>query len=138
MGDIKTQANNGSVIDFLSGLDAEQQKDSEILIDMMSEVSGDSPVMWGSSIIGFGTLQYTTANGKTNDWMRIGFSPRKGKLSLYITVAAEKYAKQLDDMGKHKIGKGCIYINKLSDVDTTKLKALIADAFKNSYDLHPR
>lgn len=136
MGDIKTQANDGSVIDFLGSLDAEQQKDSETLIEMMSDVSGKGPVMWGSSIIGFDTMEYTRSDGKTNDWMRIGFSPRKGKLSLYLTVAAEKYKKQLDDMGKYKTGKGCIYINKLADVDAGKLKNLIALTYEDSFKVH--
>lgn len=136
MAEIKTKANDGSVIDFLAGLPEEQQKDSQTLIEMMSETTGKPPVMWGTSIIGFDTMKYTTADGKSNDWMRIGFSPRKGKLSLYLTVVAEKYKKQLDDMGKYKTGKGCIYINKLSDVDTSKLKELIATTYQDSFNVH--
>lgn len=131
----KTVATNSSVIDFLAGLDADQQQDSQVLIDMMAEVTNEQPVMWGTSIIGFGTMQYTYASGRTGDWMRIGFSPRKGKLSLYITVNADKYKSDLEKMGKHKTGKGCIYINKLADVDNDVLKEIIEKAYKNSYDM---
>lgn len=87
--------------------------------------------MWGSSIIGFGTVRYKYASGQEGDWMRIGFSPRKGKLSLYITVDAEQYKDQLDETGKYKIGKGCIYINKLADVDKVKLTEIIRSAYSN-------
>ncbi len=132
MSTIKTTANDGDVIGFLAGLPAEQRTDSEALIKIMADVSGEKPVLWGTSIIGFGTMQYVTANGQANDWMRIGFSPRKGKLSLYVTVVAERYKEQLDDMGKYKMGKGCIYLAKLADVDKTKLTALITDAYAKS------
>lgn len=130
----KTVANDSSVIDFLSTLDEEQQRDSQVLVTIMSDVSGEPPVMWGASIIGFGTLRYTYASGRTGDWMRIGFSPRKGKLSLYITVTAEKYESDLEKVGKHKIGKGCIYINKLADVDQEALTAVIRKAYQDSFE----
>lgn len=130
----KTAANDSSVIDFLSTLDEEQQRDSQVLVTIMSDVSGEPPVMWGASIIGFGTLRYTYASGRTGDWMRIGFSPRKGKLSLYITVTAEKYESDLEKVGKHKIGKGCIYINKLADIDQEALAAVIRKAYQDSFE----
>ena len=130
----KTVANDSSVIDFLSTLDEEQQRDSQVLVTIMSDVSGEPPVMWGASIIGFGTLRYTYASGRTGDWMRIGFSPRKGKLSLYITVTAEKYESDLEKVGKHKIGKGCIYINKLADIDQEALTAVIRKAYQDSFE----
>lgn len=130
----KTTATDKKAADFLNTLDdAQQIDDSLTLIDIMKRVSGEEPVMWGSSIIGFGTFQYVNSTGKPNDWMKIGFSPRKGKLSLYITVGADKYAKELSEMGKHKTGKGCIYISKLSDVKLDKLEELIAKAYKSEY-----
>ncbi len=130
----KTVANDSSVIDFLSTLDEEQQRDSQVLATIMSDVSGEPPVMWGASIIGFGVRRYTYASGRTGDWMRIGFSPRKGKLSLYITVTAEKYESDLEKVGKHKIGKGCIYINKLADIDQEALTAVIRKAYQDSFE----
>lgn len=132
MAENKTVATDSNVIDFVSGLDDPRQRsDSEKLITMMSDISGSTPVMWGSSIVGFGTLQYKTSDGKMHDWMQIGFSPRKGKLSLYVTVDAAKYTEQLDAMGKYEIGKGCIYVKRLDDVDTAKLKAIIEQAYKD-------
>jgi hypothetical protein len=136
MTENKTVATNADVAEFLARIeDPEQQRDSERLVEIMTAVSGEKPVLWGPSIIGFGTLQYKTADGKIHDWMRIGFSPRKGKLSLYVTVAAEKYADRLKEMGKHKTGKGCIYINKLSDVNVDKMTSIIKDAYSNRQDL---
>lgn len=130
----KTVPTGKDVSDFLNSLDDEQQiGDSLTLIDIMKRVSGDEPEMWGSSIIGFGRFQYVNSTGKPNNWMKIGFSPRKGKISLYITVGADKYAHELEQMGKHKTGKGCIYISKLSDVKLNKLEELIAKAYKDDY-----
>lgn len=125
-------ATSASVIDFLGSLEAEQQKDSEKLIEIMSEVSGEKPVMWGSAIIGFGNTHLKYASGRELDWLKIGFSPRKGKLSLYVTFDAQHYVPKLDKMGKYKIGKGCIYINKLADVDIDKLTEIIRIAYAKS------
>jgi hypothetical protein len=130
----KTVANNASIIDFLASLDDDQQRrDSESLIEIMQDITGEPPVMWGTAIIGFGNVHVTSPSGREVDWLRIGFSPRKGKLSLYVTFDAQKYQTELDKMGKHKIGKGCIYINRLSDVDTSKLTSIIKTAYDKGY-----
>jgi len=129
----KTVPNEANVYDFIARLDdSQQQEDSKALVEIMQTISGEKPVLWGSSIVGFGTLQYTYSTGRKGDWMKIGFSPRKGKLSLYITGDASKYSKELDAMGKHKIGKGCIYITKLADVDVQKLTEIIRAAYKSA------
>lgn len=126
----KTVATTGNVNDFLASLDDEQQrKDSEVLIRIMQDVTGAPPVMWGASIVGFGEVKLTYPSGRELDWLRIGFSPRKGKLSLYLTFDASRYANKLDALGKYKTGKGCIYINKLADVDVDKLADLIKFAY---------
>lgn len=126
----KTVATDQDVTNFVAGLDDPQQReDSQTLIDIMSQVSGEQPVMWGSSIIGFGSMHYKYATGREGDIPKIGFSPRKGKLSLYITYDAAAYKSDLDATGKYKIGKGCIYINRLADVDLVKLTALIQKAY---------
>ena len=132
MSENKTIPNDNSVEKFLSDLDEQQLNDSQVLIDMMQKISGKSPVMWGPSIIGFDKIRYKYASGREGDWMRLGFSPRKGKMSLYITGNAEKYKKQLDLVGKHDIGRGCIYIKKLADVDVDKLRDLIKTAYDNN------
>lgn len=126
----KTIPNAADVIDFLATLDDDQQRrDSEVLVEIMQDVSGEPPIMWGTSIIGFGKYTYKYATGRVGDWMCIGFSPRKGKISLYVTVDASRLAKELEALGKHKIGKGCIYINKVADVDMKALRHLIERAY---------
>ncbi len=127
----KTIPTDNDVADFLATLsDETQHRDSEVLIKMMHKISGEPPVMWGSSIIGFGKRHYKYASGREGDWMKIGFSPRKGKISLYITGDANKYVPELDAMGKYEIGKGCIYIKQLVDVDIEKLEAIINKAYQ--------
>lgn len=135
MASNKTVATTASVDSFLNSIDDPlQQNDSRQLVALMQKVSGEPPVMWGASIIGFGSARLRSpATGREIDWLKIGFSPRKGKLSLYLTVDAQRYEKQLQAMGKYKTGKGCIYLRKLSDVDGKKLEDLIRDAYKKSF-----
>lgn len=129
MAELKTKANDASVDDFINNLaDAQQRADSFKLVEIMSEITGASPVMWGGAIIGFGNTKLKYSSGRELDWMRIGFSPRKGKITLYVTSDADKLTSRFPRLGKHKIGKGCIYLNKLSDVDTNELKKLIKSA----------
>lgn len=130
----KTIPTQTDVIDFLATLDNdEQRRDSEVLVEMMRDVSGEPPVMWGTSIIGFGVFTYKYASGREGEWMKIGFSPRKGKISLYVTYDASQFTDELAAVGPHKIGKGCIYINRLAEIDTTALKQLISVAYKKGF-----
>lgn len=127
----KTVANNASVNDFINNLsDPVQRDDSKKLLGIFQRVSGEKPVMWGSAIIGFGLKNLTYASGRKLEWLRIGFSPRKGKLSLYVTFDAAKLTEQFPDLGKYKIGKGCIYITKLAEVDLAQLEKLIETAWQ--------
>jgi hypothetical protein len=127
----KTIPTTTDVVDFLSTLDDEQQRrDSETLVALMERISSKPPVMWGPSIIGFGSYHYRYDSGREGDMPKIGFSPRKGKFALYITDDAEKYRDEFEGLGKYKTSKGCIYINKLADVDVDKLKVLITKAYK--------
>lgn len=131
----KTLANDSNVNDFLNSLDDEAQKnDSKSLLNIFADITGEKPTMWGASLIGFGEVSMTYASGRKVDWLRVGFSPRKGKISLYLTFDAERLTSQFPDLGKYKTGKGCIYINKLSDVDQTMLIKLIKTAFNNGYE----
>ena len=133
MNELKTKPHMREVDEFLSSLDDAQWKQSNILIDMMKKISGEAAVMWGTAIVGFGVYHYTYASGQTGDWPIIGFSPLKGKISLYITMNAEQYISEVERLGgRNKIGKGCIYLEKFDQVDEEKLYALIEHAYNDS------
>lgn len=127
LAEIKTKPTAASVEDFIANIDDEQKRnDSFVLLEMMKKASGEDPVLWSNSIIGFGNKRYkSAATGREADWLRIGFSPRKANLSLYISVGIAEHAAALEKLGKHKTGVGCLYINKLSDVDMNVLKGMI-------------
>lgn len=120
----KTQPTNQDVTKFIHEFANTEQKraDSFELIKIMEQVSGFKPYMWGPSIIGFGTYHYKYASGHEGDAPILGFSPRKSAISLYVFTGLEEHQHLLKDLGKFKMGKACIYINKLSDIDTDVLK----------------
>ena len=126
--EIKTKPTAGSVVDFINSImDEQKRKDSFVLLEMMKKATGEEPVLWSSSIIGFGNKRYkSSATGREVDWLLIGFSPRKANLSLYISVGIKEHAAALKKLGKHKTGVGCLYINKLEDVDLNVLESMIA------------
>ncbi|PHI19775.1 hypothetical protein CEQ90_11145 [Lewinellaceae bacterium SD302] len=127
----KTTPTNVSVSDFLATVDNEQKRaDAQTIIDLMQEITGESPVMWGPSIIGFGKYHYTYASGREGDWMETGFSPRKSAISLYLMGGIGRQADLLEKLGKYKTGKSCLYIKRLSDVDMDVLRELIATSVK--------
>ena len=129
----KTIPTKQSVSDFICTIvDAEQKSDTTKLIKIFEESTKENPVMWGPSIIGFGQVRLKYASGRELDWLKVGFSPRKGKISLYLTFDAQTLTKDHADLGKFKTGKGCIYINKLSDVDENKLASLIKIAYQEA------
>ncbi|MDP4220395.1 MAG: DUF1801 domain-containing protein [Bacteroidota bacterium] len=125
---LKTKKNEASVEDFLNGIaDDEKRKDSIAIVKLMQAASGEKPKMWGPSIIGYGNKQITYASGRELDWFKIGFSPRKNDLTLYGIKNSAGTA-MLKKLGKYKEGKGCLYINKLKDVDLAVLKKMIEKA----------
>ncbi|MGP8215945.1 MAG: DUF1801 domain-containing protein [Bacteroidia bacterium] len=126
MAEIKTKKTNQSSEAFLKTIkDKTQQEDSFAIIELMKKASKSEPRMWGSAIIGFGDYSYKTADGKDNDWFMIGFSPRKGKFSLYLLgEKGDKFNALLGKLGKHKRSTGCLYVNRLADVDTKVLQEL--------------
>jgi hypothetical protein len=132
--EIKTKETNASVDVFIKKLkDEQQRKDSVAIIEIMKKASGYEPKMWGSAIVGFGNKVYTSpATGRQVDWMVIGFAPRKSNISLYFTMDIKKQASALNKLGKHKTGVGCLYINKLEDVDVKVLKGMIETALKKN------
>jgi len=133
MAEIKTKKNESSVVDFLNAIDHDgKKKDAFEILEIMKEVTGENPKMWGPSIIGFGDLHYKYASGREGDWFKCGFSPRKAKISMYLMQCDISRGKEmLDRLGKHKTGKGCLYFNKLADVDTEVLKEMIKESYLN-------
>ena len=135
MAEIKTKPTAASVEDFINTVkDEQKRKDSFVILEMMKKASGEEPKMWGSSLIGFGNVRLKSpATGREVDWLRIGFSPRKANLSLYITGGIKKHAVALKKLGKHKTGVGCLYINKLEDIDIKVLKGMIEVSLKAGF-----
>lgn len=126
MAELKTKKNEASVADFLATIsDKEKQKDAFTLLAMMEKVCKAKAKMWGPAIIGIGDKRLKYESGRELDWFIMGFSPRKANLALYISGAVEKQAELRKNLGKHKTGKGCLYINKLSEVDEKVLLELI-------------
>lgn len=129
MAEAKTKATDASVEDFLNAVEDEQKRaDCFAIAKLMQQATKAKPKMWGSSIVGFGETQITYANGRKEDWMMIGFSPRKANIVLYGLAGGEQYDALLAKLGKHKTGKGCLYINKMTDVDKGVLKGIIQQA----------
>jgi hypothetical protein len=126
MSELKTRPTDESVEAYLKSIEHEKKRqDSFTIMNLMKEVSNTDPVMWGSSIIGFGTYNQKYASGKEAEWMKIGFAPRKQNIALYIMDGFDQYENLLEKLGKHKIGKSCLYINKLEDVDMGVLRELV-------------
>tara|TARA_B100000965_G_C19450822_1_gene695170 strand:+ start:365 stop:790 length:426 start_codon:yes stop_codon:yes gene_type:complete len=122
----KTQKTDASVEDFLNAVEDEQKrKDAFEVLRLMAEVSGKEAKMWGPSIVGFGTYHYKYASGREGNFMRIGFSPRKTALTLYIMAGFSRYDTLMKQLGKYKTGKACLYIKRLEDVDQTVLLELM-------------
>ncbi len=129
MAELKTKKNNASVKEFIDSIENEQKrKDYREISKMMQKASGKNPKMWGDSIVGFGEYHYKYESGREGDWMRIGFSPRKQNITLYIMNGFEKYDQLMKKLGKHKTGKSCLYIKRLEDVDREILNKLIEES----------
>lgn len=130
MAELKTKATKQNPKDFLNSITPEQKwKDGFTLLEIFEKVTGEKAVMWGTSIVGFGTYHYKSErSSQEGDWPLVGFSPRKQSLTLYI-LAGNKDNPLLKKLGKHKASGGCLYINKLSDVDTAILPKLVKKCF---------
>lgn len=126
MAELKTKPNDQSVETFLNNVsDEKKRQDSYAILKLMQEATGEEAQMWGDSIIGFGRYQYKYASGREGEWFLTGFSPRVQNLTLYIMSGFDKYDELLDQLGKYKTGKSCLYINKIEDVDLQTLKELV-------------
>ena len=132
MTELKTKPTKKSVEQFLKKVENSiKREDSFKILELMKEITMEEPVMWGDSIVGFGSYRYKYASGREGDWPLVGFSPRKQNLTLYIMSGFDKYEELLENLGKYKIGKSCLYINKLKDVDTKILKELILESVEH-------
>ena len=136
MPENKTKATDASVDAFLHAFDERKRNDSLEILEMMEDVTGMKPYMYGSSIVGFGSYHYKYASGHEGDAPLSGFSPRKQNLTVYITGGFENYEDELKKLGKHTLGKVCLYIKRLSDVDVATLKAIIEKSHKIALEIH--
>lgn len=140
MPENKTKPTKEDVLAFIEHFAETEQKkkDSIALLELMKNVSGFEPYMWGSSIIGFGSYHYKYASGHQGDAPMLGFSPRKAAISLYVFTGLDEHLPQLEKLGKFKMGKACIYVKKLSDIDTAVLKNVMKstlDFLENTYEV---
>jgi len=138
MAELKTKLNDQSVVDFLNRVPEEKKRrDSFTILQLMQEVTGEEPKMWGDSIVGFGNYHYKSASGREGDWMLTAFSPRKQNLTLYIMSGFIRHDDLMKKLGKYKTGKGCLYINKIEDVDLPTLRELIKESVDHMKKTNP-
>ena len=131
MAELKTQVTKANVNEFLEGIkDEKKRQDCYEILKIMKKATKAEPKMWGTSIVGFGDYHYMYASGREGDWFITGFSPRVQNLTLYMMGGFD--SEVLQRLGKYKTGKGCLYINKLADVDLKVLNELITKSVKQS------
>ncbi len=139
MAELKTRENDGNVEEFLEAVTPEaKKKDCVEILDLMREITGSEPKMWGKSIVGFGHYDYHYASGRKGTWLQTGFAPRKQALTLYIMTGFSRYASILERLGRYKTGKSCLYIKKLEDIDRSVLRELIQASVDHISKKSPR
>ncbi|HEU5138428.1 MAG TPA: DUF1801 domain-containing protein [Bacillales bacterium] len=137
MYELKTKENDSSVIEFIETIESpKKREDAYKLLDVFAETTGYDAKMWGASIIGFGSYHYKYKTGHEGDAPLVGFSPRKAKISLYLTCDKNR-EELLKNFGKHTTGKACVYINKIADIDMNVLKALINQSVQYLQEVYP-
>jgi hypothetical protein len=135
MAELKTKPTNKSVAAFIGTVDRKQRADAAALTELMHQATGQKPRLWGK-IVGFGQYHYVYDSGHEGDTMLVGFAPRKTALTLYVLNGFPGQAGLLEKLGKHKTGKGCLYINKLDDVHLPTLKKVVVQSFKQAKRNH--
>lgn len=143
MPEPKTKPTAVNPREFLSAITDEAiRQDCLVIMALMQKITGDAPVMWGDSIIGFGKYRYTYASGRSGEWPVVGFSPRKQNLTLYIMPGFERYEALLSKLGKYKTGKSCLYIKRLAEINFNVLEELIEQSVvvmrQQQYDISIR
>jgi hypothetical protein len=130
MAEPKTRRTDADVDEFIDSVVPEsKQADARVLLELFREVTGEPGSMWGDAIVGFGSFDYTYASGHSGTSLRIGFSPRKRDLTLYVMDGTDNHAALLERLGKHRTGKACLYVTRLANVDLDVLRELVADAW---------
>ena len=138
MAEIKTKAGSTNVADFIAAVDHPVRRaDAETICAMLERITGEPPKMWGPSIIGLGSYHYKYESGHGGTMCRLGFSPRKAQLVLYVLAGTPEQAEQLARLGKHKTGKSCLYVNTLADVDMQVLEEIAAGAWVHMHATYP-
>jgi len=144
MSEAKTQITDVDPRDFIESVEPQSKReDARILLDLFERATGEKPVMWGPSIIGFGIYNTTYASGRDVTWMRSGFSPRKAKHSLYLMgrycdeETGKRVDAMLDKMGKHSTGASCVYVNKLADIDLDVLEEIVGVCWEAMNRVYP-
>lgn len=135
MGENKTKPTDASVEAYLADIEDEiRRKDCETLVKLMTRATQQKPKMWGTAIVGFGVHKYKYASGREGETCLVGFSPRKGDISIYGTGSAPKQEELLSKLGKHTLGRGCLYVGNLKDVDVAVLEQLVSASAKAKAD----
>ncbi len=138
MTENKTQATTASIDDYIAGIaDELKRKDAQTLLDLLKKITGETPTMWGPSIIGFGSYHYEYDSGHIGDAAIIGFSPRKRELVVYIVPGFDSFQGLLAKLGKHKTGQSCLYIKRLSDISIKVLTELMSESVKLMRSKYP-
>lgn len=138
MYEAKMKETEQSVIQFIEEIDSlKKREDAYELLDLFTETTGSQAKMWGTSIIGFGSYHYKYASGHEGHAPLVGFSPRKAKISLYVTLEENQRDERLKDLGKHSSGKSCVYINKVADIDRDVLRKMIQESIAYLKELYP-
>lgn len=137
MAELKTKPSGESVELFLETVEESRRQDCYDLLQIMLEVTGASPMMWGSRIVGFGSYRYRYASGRSGEWFVTGFAPRKNGLTLYLTDGLDRHPDLLARLGKHTAGRGCLYIKRLADLDRAVLRQLIMTAEAGLREAYP-
>ena len=127
---LKTTVNDADVSAFLQSVEnKKRQADSLIVLELMKEITGEEPKMWGKTIVGFSSYQYKYKSGREGEYFKVGFSPRKQSLTIYIMPGFDRYEELMQKLGKYTTGRSCLYIKKLEDVDMVVLKELVQGAY---------
>lgn len=138
MSELKTKQNDASVETFLGSVENRRRReDSFTVLKLMKQITGEEPRMWGSAIVGFGSYRYRYASGRSGEWPRIGFSPRKQSLTFYVMPGFSSCEELLARLGKHRTGKSCLYINRLADVDMGVLEDLLRNSLETMSEKYP-
>ena len=137
MGELKTKPTDDSVDSLVAAIDDEAKRKGFLtLLAMMERVTGQSPVVWNSGLVGFGTYHYKYASGQEGDWFPVGLAARKANLTVYLGAGLEYSEDLLAKLGKYKTGKGCLYIKRVSDIDLAVLEELVTDSYARMRELY--